>query len=260
MIKLLLNICDYSSTLYEWQRFVKVVIFQTHSGMCVISVRTHKDRHTLWLSLLFDYVYMKRWRRQFSFLKSCKATYSISCLCSYTVCVCVLREVWITALSHPYWERISCPHSMYDSQPSRSIGCLEVWVMQERWSCFAGIQTCPHPWHPHIHLLCLCRCLWGEWCNNAGSAYCSIIKKSLLCLSHIHTTPSFLKVWLIWYLTANWFWTSMTFDSPSSTSRSKYTHTNTYLQTAVITANIKLDVKACKLHKKCQLGEPNLPT
>lgn len=40
--------------------------------------------------------------------------------------------------------------------------------------------------------LCLCMCLWGVWCNNAGSASCCVIQKSLLsCHMRIHTTPGF---------------------------------------------------------------------
>ncbi len=60
--------------------------------LCVtglVSARALKHRHALWLSLLFNYVYMGQWRRQFSFFKSCKAIYSISCLSSYTVCECL---------------------------------------------------------------------------------------------------------------------------------------------------------------------------
>lgn len=159
--------------------------------MGLISARALKHRHTLWLSLLFNYVYMGQWRRPFSFLKSCKATYSISCLSSYSVCMCVpfSRELWIIELSHPYCERISRPHRHCDLQPSLSVGCLKVWVMQDRWSCSAGIQTCLHPWlpRPPIHLLGLFMCLWGVWCNNAGSASCCVIEKSLLCLSHTHS-------------------------------------------------------------------------
>lgn len=91
--------CDYSSTVYEWRHFVKEEscnLWYTQSCVCVtglISARALKHRHVLWLSLLFNYVYMGQWRRQFSFLKSCKATYSISCLSSYTECMCVCARL-----------------------------------------------------------------------------------------------------------------------------------------------------------------------
>lgn len=91
--QLLLHGCDYSSTMYEWWRFVKEEssnLWYTQSCVTgLIPARALKHRHALWLSLLFNYVYMGQWRRQFSFLKSCKATYSISCLFSYTACMCV---------------------------------------------------------------------------------------------------------------------------------------------------------------------------
>lgn len=185
-----------------WKR--KVVISDTHSCVCVcvmglISARALIHRHTLWLSLLFNYVYMGQWRRQLSFLKSCKATSSISCLSSYTVyeCVCVSRELRITELSHPYWGRISRPHCHCDSQPSLFIGCLEVWVMQHRWCCSAGIQTCLHPWllRPLIHLLCLCMCVCGECDAITAEVLPAVWLRNLFSLSlshtHSHTTPSF---------------------------------------------------------------------
>lgn len=85
---------------------------QTATDVCLIGViswRTLKQRRPLWLRLQFSCDYVKLWRRLCSFLKSCKATYS---LCVYLItlwaCMCVLKEVWITELSHKLWERTFC--------------------------------------------------------------------------------------------------------------------------------------------------------
>ena len=84
-----------------------------------------------------------------AFLQSYKATYSISLLFSYTdsVCSCFKGTVdqwtFTPILGEDFRPRCHC-----DSKPSPSIGCLEAWLMQDRWSCSAGIPTCPRPWLP----------------------------------------------------------------------------------------------------------------
>lgn len=137
--------------------------------MCVmglISARALKQRHALWLSLLFNYVYMGRWRWQFSFLKSCKATYPISCLSSYAACMCmcvfvpVSRELWITELSHPCCERISRPHCHRDMQPSLFYWLFGCWsdarqvMLLCRYSNLPAPMTSSpaHPFTAFVHL------------------------------------------------------------------------------------------------------------
>lgn len=164
---LLLHGCDYSSTMYEWRHFVKeescnLWYTQPCVYVCVCvrrvsSLQEHfKHRHTLWLSLLFNYVYMGQWRRQFSFLKSCESTYPVSCLSSYTACMCACfkgtADHW--TLPPMLWKGFPLPLSLWLAAkafywlPGALSDARQV-ILLCRYSNLPAPMT-PSPAHPFI--------------------------------------------------------------------------------------------------------------
>lgn len=88
----------------------------------------------------------------------------------------------------------------------------ELCVMQDRWSCSAGIQTCLHPWlpRPQHPFYCVCACVCGECDAITPEVLPAVWLKNLFSLvSHAHSHHprlSYYKEWLIWYLITNSVW------------------------------------------------------
>lgn len=141
---------------------------------------------------------MGQWKRQLSFLTGCKATYSISCVSSNTVCVeggGLFQGNCSSLNSHPYTEKKDFPPPLALGVEAKCFYWLPGALSDARQvMSLRRYSNRLHPWlAPLNHLLCECMCLWGGWCNSAGSASCCAITKSLLCFCHsrTHTTPCF---------------------------------------------------------------------
>lgn len=143
------------------------------------------------------------------FLKSCRARNMKYAFLSATL-VCAFKGIvdhWTVAL---ILRKDNHPHLHRHLQPGLSIGCIEVWVMQARWSRSAGIQT-----RPLAHYrVCVCMCGGGEGCDAIKPEVLpavllrNLFSSSLsLSLSHIsiRTAPCFHFIKSESCISKNWY-------------------------------------------------------
>lgn len=187
-----------------WKR--KVVISDTHSRMFemgLFSARALRHRYALWLSLLFNYVYMEQWRRQFSFLKSCKATYSIKCLFSYTANVFLFQGNYGSLNFHTHtWKGFPSPAvTVTQSQ----VLLLAAWRFEWCKTGDLALQVFKpahtHDSLSHASIYCVCACVCGDCDAITSTVLPTVWLRDLFSLCHIHfyTSTGFHNIKSYWF-------------------------------------------------------------